>query len=162
MSAYSSLCLVANRRVRLPAESEISALFVECGVVNPARNWSESFGLADDLIDFFSRHEARKENDRFFNPDSLSLHMRIQILDPEADYEGNGCSINIHGYGYFFPLEHRDLLAFTNLPKIVHFRSEVERRFGGDFKWPLFRGKGVLTRTLIDSGRWYWFGSQSL
>ena len=163
MSFYSSVCLVANRGVRAPSNTEAKAFMLECDVIEPGHADSPFGNLSKDLVQYFANHVAHKENDRFFTPDTISMQRGIEIMDPEGDYEGSGYSISINGYGYFFPLEVVDFKEFLSLPKIVSLQQKAEKQFGGRFKAPLIRGRRVLADTLISSeGEWAWFGSQSL
>lgn len=163
MGFYSSLSLVANVGVRAPAKEEVFQLFTDTRVLEPSRSQNEFYNLADDLIAFFTKHEAKMKNDRFFTPDTISFRMEIQILDPDGDYEAEGFMISIHGNGYFYPLTHNDFVPFLANPKLTALKTEVQHRFGGRFRQPILMGRKVLQRALIDSsGDWCWFGSQSL
>ena len=163
MSFYSSLCLVANTGVRSPTQQEVFDLFMELSVLEPSRANNEFYNLADDIIAYFTSHDGQKTNDRFFTPDTISFRPEIQIMDLDGLYEGRGFTLSLHGNGYFHPLAPLDFLKFLQSSKMSALKTEVQRRFGGRFRRPVFKGRNILNRTIIDgSGDWHWFGSQSM
>src|SRR5687767_7319779 len=104
MSFYSALVLAANEGVRVPSVKEIDGLFRKLGLVK--HHATDTIGnLADDIRGLFNDPAAMAENDRFFQPDSISFDAGIHIEGPDGDYQGPGWCISIHGNGYLFPWE---------------------------------------------------------
>lgn len=163
MGFYSALCLVANQGFRVPTDQELRELFEECDLLNPERSAQRFGNLAVEFWDYFSDLPQRAENESLFRPDTISGRVGVEIHDYDGDYAGPGYTISISGAGYFWPLSIQDLQAVVSQPKLRRLAVESERRFGGGFVTPRFRGKRTLGRNRIEvAGDWYWFRSQSL
>jgi len=163
MGFYSSLILAANEGVRVPSAEEVQVLFAELGLIEPERASLQFGNLADEIIALFKDEEARKVNESFFCPDTISFHDKIEISDPDDDYDGKGWCFSIHGQGYFFPWD-RDAIRSRVLqtPKLTRLREVLAERFGGRFVFPR-KKEALLSKRLIDgTDGWGWFTSESM
>jgi hypothetical protein len=163
MSFYSALVLAANAGARAPSPHAVQALFLELGLLDPAKA-GEPFGnLAGDVTDLFADEGARAANDRFFCPDSLSFDAGVEIEWADGDYAGAGCSVRIHGNGYFFPWAVADLRdRAIRSPKLRRLRQAVQERFGGSFAFPPAEESALRQRCIDGENGWVWFASESL
>ncbi|MBX9623111.1 MAG: hypothetical protein K2X82_04785 [Gemmataceae bacterium] len=179
MSFYSSLVLAANDGVRRPSGEEVTAVLAECGLHGPQYGqwgfedppnpgtemaWG---GLADHISDLFSDPAAAAENDRFFTPDTVGYYAGaegVQVHSPDGDYIGPGWSINISGYGYFFPWEFADLRdRALRTHALARLKATVQERFGGRFVLPPGEDGDLLRSRLIDGvDGWLWFACESM
>ncbi len=82
---------------------------------------------------------------------------------PPGTYTGPGWSIEIHGYGYFFPWGLADLRErATGSPVLSRLRSAVEEWFGGRFVFPAADVELLQPRLIDGAGEWMWLASEDV
>ncbi len=137
MSFFSNLILAANQDVKVPTPAEMEEVLELAGLLRPLELRRPSFNLSDDITALFNDEEARQKNDCFFTPDAVGSYEGIHIQSPEEEYEGEGFSIGIAGYGYFFPWSNADLRErILPHPKLIKLAELAQSRFGGRFEQP--------------------------
>ena len=162
MGAYSALVLAANSGLRSIAPETVRSVCEDLGLISPSMRGAEFGNLAKDISSLFDDSAARKENERFFCPDSICWRTEIEIQSIDGDYDGKGYCISIHGNGYFFPWTADQLRArVLSHPKLTRFREEMQSLFGGRFRMPWF-SKTPSSRAIEGEGGWVWFMSESL
>jgi hypothetical protein len=163
MSFYSALVLAANDGIRKPSREAIQSLLGELGLFEPGRFDDEFGNLAHEVIGLFADEEARAANDDFFRPDSISYSNEIEIQAPDGDFTAQGCSLQIHGYGYFWPWDMGTLRArVVHTPKLQRLRQAVQERYGGRFVFPAAEESMLRERWIDGDSGWLWFSSESL
>ena len=157
MSFFSYLTLAASHDFRAPSDKELDTVFEAAGVVKPTQYPHGLYNLHGDVRAIFDDATAMQKNDRFFSPDSIVGHSRINVSDFDGEYEGPGFSIHICGGGYFSPWSNADLRQHVlSHPKIQKLTRLVQETFGGYFERPNDDSK-LWDRMIIDRSRgWAW------
>lgn len=162
MSFYSSLVLAANDGVRPPRQGEVRDLLAGLGLIDPADPGPDDFAVSDAVAALFRDSAARAENDRFFRPSGIAMSQGVEVMYPDGTYTGSGWSLQIHGWGYFFPWGLADLRnRVVGSPVLSGLPAAFAAGFGGRFVFPA-ADEDVLRSRLIDGGGWVWLASEDV
>jgi hypothetical protein len=142
----------------------VYTLLEDLGLCEPDYSLTDGGNPTKLLADLFADPAARQENDRFFRPSSISFDQTIQLALPDDEFECDGWSISVFGYGYFFPWEQADLRRrFARHPAMLALRAALQHSFGGVFILPPSDIGNSLRKYVIDGeGGWTWFIYESL
>ena len=95
-------------------------------------------------------------------PDSISFHNEIVIQAWDGDFLGPGYTVEISGYGYFWPWDVGALRdRVVRSPKLQRLRQAVQERYGGRFVFPATEESMLRERWIDGKSGWLWFASES-